>query len=254
ADPPGTRYQFERLGYFIGDVAGSTAERPVYNRTVTLRESWAGAGAGAGAGEQPRGRVSRRSPAQGPAQPSIPERSPDLQGRRERYEAGGVSAEAAEVITRDTATADFFDAALDGGGSTRGVAAWLVNELRGATGDRALADLPFPATDFGALVARVEAGSVSSSAGREVLAEMLERGEPADAVIERLGLAQVSDEAALVPVVEEVVAANPDKVEAYRGGKTGLLGFFMGQIMRRSGGRANPELAKRLVEERLTEG
>jgi len=69
--------------------------------------------------------------------------------------------------------------------------------------------------------------------------------------VERLGLRQVSDEASIAPVVDQVIAANSAKADEYRAGKTGLLGMFVGQVMRQTGGRANPELVNRLVRERL---
>ena len=75
-------------------------------------------------------------------------------------------------------------------------------------------------------------------------------GEPKD-VVEKLGLGQISDAGAIAPIVEEIVAANPEKVAAYRGGRAGLLGFFVGQVMSRTGGRANPEMVKTLVEKQL---
>jgi Asp-tRNA(Asn)/Glu-tRNA(Gln) amidotransferase B subunit len=75
-------------------------------------------------------------------------------------------------------------------------------------------------------------------------------GEPA-ALVETLGLRQVSDEGALAPVVDEIIAANAAKADEYRAGKTGLLGFFVGQVMRKTGGKANPEMVSRLVAERL---
>ncbi|MGH7481172.1 MAG: glutamine--tRNA ligase/YqeY domain fusion protein, partial [Longimicrobiales bacterium] len=258
-DPPGFRYQFERLGYFSRDVVDSKAGLLVYNRIVSLRDTWSrGIEARGQAGSDFSASVERAHPKPAshstPRSPSIPERSAELQARRERYEAARVSAEAAEVITRDEETADFFDAATTAAAadaSAHGVASWLVNELRGARGDRALAGLPFAPADFAALVARVEGDAISSSAGRDVLARMVETGDAPDAIIERLGLAQISDDAALLPVIEEVLAENRGKVDEYRNGKTGLLGFFMGQVMRRTSGRANPEVAQRLLEESL---
>jgi glutaminyl-tRNA synthetase len=112
-------------------------------------------------------------------------------------------------------------------------------------------NLPFSGRELGELAALVEDGTLSSTAGREVLAAMVEEGGEPAAIVDRLGLRQVSDPAALAPVVERVLAANAAKAQEYRAGKTGLLGFFIGQVMRESGGTANPELVRRLVAERL---
>src|SRR5690606_23119326 len=243
-DAPGTRYQFERLGYFCSDRVESTRERPIYNRTVTLRDTWA--------------RTARTAPAPGPAaakapgKPTAPprpksaapapeaHRSPELEDRRRRYVAElGIPAEEADILTRDLSTSDLFEAALPGGASAKGVANWVIHELPREAGDRTLANLPFSGRELGELVVLVENGTLSSSGGRQVLSEMVNHGgEPAE-LVERLGLRQVSDAAALVPAVEEVLAANPAKAEEYRGGKAGLMGFFIGQVMRKTGGKAN---------------
>jgi Asp-tRNA(Asn)/Glu-tRNA(Gln) amidotransferase B subunit len=103
-------------------------------------------------------------------------------------------------------------------------------------------------------VTLVDDGTLSSSAGREVLREMIETGEAADLVVERRGLRQVSDPGALAPIVSAVVDENPGKAGEYREGRSGLLGFFVGQVMRRTGGRANPEVVKELLEKALRAG
>nr|NIP81968.1 glutamine--tRNA ligase [Gemmatimonadota bacterium]NIQ57570.1 glutamine--tRNA ligase [Gemmatimonadota bacterium]NIU77736.1 glutamine--tRNA ligase [Gammaproteobacteria bacterium]NIX46883.1 glutamine--tRNA ligase [Gemmatimonadota bacterium]NIY11236.1 glutamine--tRNA ligase [Gemmatimonadota bacterium] len=101
------------------------------------------------------------------------------------------------------------------------------------------------------LVALLEDGTLSSRAGREVLAEMADTGASAGEVVDRKGLRQISDASALEPVVDRVIAAHPDEAADYRAGRTALLGFFMGQVMRETGGKANPELAKELLRGRL---
>lgn len=267
-DPPGTHYQFERVGYFCSDAVESRPDAPVFNRTVTLRDTWAKtAKEAAGREEAPpssrdgarrRTEDGKKARQEAPrtAAPAVPvERTPELEARRRRYESElGLAPEEAEILTRDAASADFFEAALAGDATPRGVANWQLHELPRETGDDELAQLAFSAADFGALVARVEDDTLSSTGGREVLAEMVRTGEAPDALIERLGLRQVSDPDALAPVVDAVVAENAAKAEEYRGGKAGLLGFFVGQVMRRTGGKANPELAGRLLRERLDGG
>lgn len=254
-DPPGSRYQFERLGYFCSDPVDSRPERLVFNRTATLRDSWARPAHGGKAGESAPAPAPKREPRPEPQSatpaPEAP-RTPELQERRARYAAElEIPAEEAEILTRDLSTADLFEAALGSGAAPRAVANWTIHELPREIGGRTRANLPFGGRELGALVALVEDGTLSSSAGREVLAELAERGGNPAGIVERRGLRQVSDPAALRPVVEEVVAANAPKVEEYRGGKTGLLGFFVGQAMRRAGGRANPEVVRELLQQRL---
>ncbi len=269
-DEPGSRYQFERLGYFMSDPEDSTADSLVLNRTVTLRDTWsgrAGAGSGraAGADKGDEAAAERRGGPELSAEEhrqlreaAAPERSPELEERRRRFAHElGIDAEDAELLTRETATADFFEAAIAGEAAPDGVAFnqrvanWMVNELPREIGHRPLADLPFAAADFGALVALLEDGTLNSRAARDVLAAMVETGEHPDAIVDARGLRQISDADALGEVIGQVLARHPDRVDAYRAGQTGLMGFFMGQVMRETGGKANPELAKELLEKRL---
>jgi Asp-tRNA(Asn)/Glu-tRNA(Gln) amidotransferase B subunit len=204
----------------------------------------AGAARGAGGAERGAGEKARARPAAA--------RAPELEARARRYaETYGLDAGDAELITRDAATADLFEAALGGGASPRAVANWIIHELPRERRDREIGELPFGGRELGALVALVEEGVISSSAGREVLAELADKGGDPAAIVERRGLRQVSDEAALRPVVDDVLAANPAKIAEYRAGRTGLLGFFVGQVMGRTGGRANPERVRALLEAAL---
>jgi glutaminyl-tRNA synthetase len=256
-DEPGSRYQFERLGYFCSDPEDSRPDSLVFNRTVTLRDAWAKRArpdAGAAPAEPRAGRrqAPRAEREPRPARAAPPERDPGLEERRRHYVAAlGVAEEEAEILTREEAHAVLFEAVVGAGASPRGAANWVIHELPREIGGRTLENLPFSGADLGGLVGLVEDGTLSSSAAREVLAEMVETGEHPRQVVERRGLRQISDPGALAPVVEEVLAANAGKAQAYRGGKVGLLGFFVGQVMARTGGKANPELAKTLIRERL---
>ncbi len=263
ADPPGSRYQFERVGYFMSDPEDSSPERLVFNRTVTLRDTWTRRTAGgveatvvssvtasgtAGAPElsSEEHRRLRRAAA--------PDRSADLEARRRRYEEElGVGDEDAELLTRETALADFFEAAVAAGGSAQRVANWLINELPREIGDRTLENLPFGGREVGRLVALLEDGTLSGSTARDVLAELVASGGEPDAIVDSKGLRQIRDEAYLAPVVARIVGANPGKAADYRAGRAALIGFFMGQVMKETGGKADPELARRLLGERLGE-
>ncbi|HET6230944.1 MAG TPA: glutamine--tRNA ligase/YqeY domain fusion protein [Longimicrobiaceae bacterium] len=261
ADEPGSRYQFERLGYFYADPVDSRPGALVFNRTVTLRDTWAKAAEA----PKPQPKAEKKPPKAEPGssdagQPRAPKaavhdtsRPPELEARRTRYAAElGLTVADADWVTRDASTADLFDAAVAAGGSAKGVARWVIHELTRETAGRASDALPFAGRELGELVALVEDGTISASAGRTVLAEMAKNGgRPAD-LVESLGLRQVSDPGALAPVIDEVVAANAAKADEYRSGKTGLLGFFVGQVMRTPAGKAaSPEMVKQMLEERL---
>ncbi|HEX2187731.1 MAG TPA: glutamine--tRNA ligase/YqeY domain fusion protein [Longimicrobiaceae bacterium] len=256
-DPPGSRYQFERLGYFCSDPVDSRPDALVFNRTVTLRDTWAKAA-------RPEPKPARRAePKPAPAapaeaaprpQPAPAEtpRTPELEERRRRYQAElGLSADDADVVTRVEQVADLFEATVALGAEPRTVASWIVNVLLLELKERGINEIAFDPADLRAVIAMVEDGTLSSGAGKAVLAELArDGGDPAE-IVERRGLRQVSDAAALAPAVDEALAGSPAKVEEYRGGKTGLLGFFVGQVMRRTGGTANPEVVRALLEERL---
>jgi len=242
----GSRWQLERLGYFVVD----GVDPLVLNRIVTLRDSWAAAGAGA-APERPvasasakaRTRPPRRSRAEYRAEARV--RDAVLAERHATWPAAyGLSDAEADLLTGDRAAGDLFEVAVAAGAAAAAVARWVVNEVPGSPGR-------LTGEALGALVAAVEAGEVAGPAAKDVLSELVERGGDPRAIIAERGLAKVDDESALVPLVEEVMAAHPDKVGAYRDGKAALFGFFMGQVVRASAGKADPQVVKRLLSERL---
>jgi glutaminyl-tRNA synthetase len=257
-DPPGSRYQFERLGFFCSDLVDSKPGRLVFDRTVTLRDTWARHHPDVPAAE-PAARKPKHPPQGGrtkaPAAAAVPheEKSAELKARQDRYVSElGLAAEEADVLTRDQPTSELFEAALAIGSLPAKVLAnWVIHELPREATEREPADLPLAARNLVQLVELVESGVVSGSTGRQLLAEVVESGEAPGAVVERKGLRQISDRATLEPIVSAVLAANPGKVEEYRGGKTGLRGFFVGQVMRETGGRANPEQVGALLEEKV---
>ncbi|MFL5382596.1 MAG: glutamine--tRNA ligase/YqeY domain fusion protein [Longimicrobiaceae bacterium] len=258
-DAPGSHYQFERLGYFCSDRVESTADALVFNRTVTLRDTWAKAAAKASEAKAERKKAS--PPSDGAAQPKprskapAPDtpRSPELEAHRRRFEAElSLPPEELDGVTRELTVAMMFQAALDAGASPKAAANWLIHELPREIGSRTIDNLPFGGRELGALVGMVEDGTLSTAAARRVLAEMVEHGGEPAGWVEKLGLRQVSDEGTIGPVVDGVIAANGAKADEYRAGKTGLLGFFVGQVMRQTGGKANPELVSRLVAKQLS--
>ena len=250
-DPAGSRYQFERVGYFISDIVDSRAGNLVFNRTVTLRESFTETTRKGSDGRPDRTRHDAKPGARGT--PAAPPRSAALEQRMHRLiDSAGVDAAQAEIITRDAAVADLFDAAAAGGAApAQSIANWIVNELPRVQQDRPLSELALTGGQLAALIALVERGEISSSAGRDVLAELAERGGDPAAIVERRDLRQLDDPSALAPVVRALIDEHPDRVAQYRSGRTGLLGFFVGQAMARTGGRANPQTVSELLRTHL---
>jgi glutaminyl-tRNA synthetase len=269
---PGTRYQFERQGYFVADLVDSKPGALVFNRIIELRDSWAKSAQGdQPAAKSPKGGKGQPSQAPAPTKdkrdsaPSEPARSgrsevrdqarannPELASRFAHYRSAlGLSEEEADVLTGDLAVAQFFEAALAAHNNPKSVANWVMNEVLRELKEKPIGDLPFGGAQLGALVALIDDGTITTTIAKEVFAEMLQQGGNPQAIVEQRGLKQVADPAALAPIIEKIIAANPEKAEQYRGGKTGLLGFFVGQVMRESGGKANPQLVQELVRNRL---
>jgi aspartyl-tRNA(Asn)/glutamyl-tRNA(Gln) amidotransferase subunit B len=164
----------------------------------------------------------------------------------------------AEVIVEERATADYFErAAAASGAPARAVAAWLSGDLFGLLNAR---NLPLtgeggkPAVapeEFGALVDMVSRGKINGPTGKMLLAEMLDTGKPAEALVTERGLQQIADGDTLRAAVRGVLAENPEQVESYRKGKTTVIQWLLGQVMKSTGGRANPKTVRELLEEEL---
>jgi glutaminyl-tRNA synthetase len=257
--PIGVRLQFERLGYFVLESRDGAGGALVWNRIVALRDSKEPA-RGEPAAEAAPAPTARNTKSQTrPARKSraevrerIRERSPELAARLERFTGElRLEREAAEILTEDLDLAAFFEAAVAAGARPALAANWVLNELIGQLGGRALDALPFGGRELGALVRLVDDGTITGAGGKEVLAEMLAGGRDPAEIVERRSLRQVSDAAAIEPLVDQVLAAHPDHVARYRAGKTGLLGFLVGQVLKASGGAANPERVQELLRKRL---
>ncbi len=178
------------------------------------------------------------------ALPELPE------AKRDRFMTiHGLPPYDAGVLAHERAVADYFEAVVAAGAEPKSAANWIINEAQrdyNETGRFAIA----PAR-LAALVALVKDGTVSNQAAKRVFAELLITDEAPAAAAQRLGLVQVGDADALGAWVDEVLAANPREVERYRAGETKLLGFFQGQVMKKSGGKADPKKVGAMVQQKL---
>ena len=254
--PPGTRWQFERTGYFWPDPVDSSPERLVLNRVVTLRDRWTSK-EGAPRAEKGPSLAALTPVGPGPdrgrgARDAARAHAPDLASRMASYrEALRLGEGEADMLTGDRAVSAFFEGALEVHQQAKRVAAWVINELPREVRGRPLTELPFGPAELGRLVGLVDEGAVSRVAAKQVLAELAERGGDPEVILDRMGLRQVADRGAVFVHVEKVLSNWPAKVEEYQAGKRGLLGFFVGQVVRESGGGADPKVAKAILEERL---
>jgi glutaminyl-tRNA synthetase len=314
ADPAGTRYQFERQGYFMTDEVDSGPGALVFNRIVTLRDTWgrrlvadsgeieekrsaADSGEGKVKGSAAASREDKRkrratdstvadgTGSEGQAKEHVSdETSPTPKTRRERrntakesrerarakhpelayryinyQEELGLSEEDADLLAGSMDLSDFFEATLNAAAKAPGkgaadpsvLANWIVNDLVRELKDRPLSSLPVTPEQLAVLVALREQDVISQPVAKEIFGEMVRDGVDPRALVEEQGLEKLSDMEAIKSVVDKVLAANQDKAQEYRDGKKGLMGFFMGQIMRETQGKADPKAVQLLIRQEL---
>jgi aspartyl-tRNA(Asn)/glutamyl-tRNA(Gln) amidotransferase subunit B len=186
------------------------------------------------------------------ARAALPE-LPDAK-RRRYMERFGLSAYDAEQVTSSASVAAFFEAVVALYPQPKVVSNWLTGDVAAFLNAAAkeLEDLPVTPGHLAELLQLVDGGTISGRTAKEVLAEMLAGGERPAAIVQRSGLRQISDAAELAAAVDETIAAQPGPAADYRAGKQQALTFLVGQVMRKTQGRANPELVNRLLKERLS--
>ena len=180
---------------------------------------------------------------------------PELPGaRRARFiERYGLREYDAAVLTTTREMSEYFERAADASGDARAAANWVMGDVAAALKEagKEIAESPVAAAQLGELIALVTKGEISGKQAKDVFAKMFASGEPAHQIVEREGLKQISDAGALAKIVDEVLSNNPKQVEQYRGGKTTVFGFFVGQVMKASRGQANPATVNELLKAKL---
>ncbi len=167
----------------------------------------------------------------------------------------GIKRYDALVITAQKEMAAFFEAMLESGAKAKTAVTWLTSELQGRLNKvgASIENSPVDAKTMGMLVLRIDDGTVSGKGAKEILDFMMENEScDVDAIIDELGLAQVSDDGAILAIIDEILANNEDKVAEYKDGKEKLFGFFVGQTMKASKGSANPAKVNELLKQRLS--
>ena len=165
----------------------------------------------------------------------------------------------AEVILSEKATVDYFDEVIQSTGApARATATWLSGDLSGLLSTRNLpllgegGETALPAREFGALIKMIAEGKINGPTGKMLLAAMLDTGKSAEALVAERGLLQIGDADTLRAAVRKVLADNPEQVESFRKGKTTVIQWLLGQVMKTTGGRANPQTVRKLLEEELS--
>ncbi len=244
AAAPGERFQFEREGYFVADSVDSRPGKPVFNRTVALKDSWAKQTAPVPV----LGRVGDRQPDRPRAEVARPtvSRPRDSVGTQlfDRYVLLGLSGMDAAVLADDPPLALIFDEALRAFDDAKAVANLVINDvaaLRKGKGFKAAA------TQIGRVAALIDDGVITSPTAKNLLAVLATEGGDAAAIVKARGWTVTNDRGPIETAAREVLSGHPTEVAQYCAGKTNLLGFFVGKVMKATGGKAQPRLVQEVV-------
>ncbi len=244
SEKPDVRFQFERQGYFYADPIDYTDKTPVFNKIVGLKDSWA-----------KKAEVAPSTPKTEAKKPSIVEgvvapMSESEQAHFDTYTKElGLNHEIANILARDEHLSSFYKETLTFVNSPISLANIVANEV--ARELKLEAPLKFSPKEIAELVTMIDEGTISTKIAKQVFEEIAKTGDKPTAIVEAKGLTQISDPQKLKPLIDDVIAKNPDNVAKYKAGNTNLFGFFVGQVLKNSGGKANPTVVNELVSETL---
>jgi aspartyl-tRNA(Asn)/glutamyl-tRNA(Gln) amidotransferase subunit B len=187
---------------------------------------------------------------------SIRDKMPELPAsRRKRFiEELGLREYDAQVLTATRAMSEFFEKTAAASGDARAAANWVMGDLSALLKQegKEIEDSPVSAENLGGLLKLIASGKLSGKLAKDIFPKMAASGETADVIVKREGIEQISDTGALGKIIEEVVAANPKQVEQFRSGKTQVIGFLVGQVMKASRGQADPAVVNKMLAEKLS--
>ena len=239
-DKPDVRFQFEREGYFYCDPVDYTDETPVFNKIVSLKDSWIK-------------KVETSKPKQDKkvhTEGEVVAMSEEEKELFERYKNElKLNNEVANTLARDKSLSQFFQEALDEINSPVGIANMVTNEV--ARELKQNDELKFSAKQIAKLVEMVDKETISTKIAKQVFEQMKDSGEDPAKIVEEKGLIQISDPAKILPIIDEVIANNQENVEKFKSGNDKLFGFFVGQVLKATGGKANPKIVNELVKKQL---
>jgi len=165
----------------------------------------------------------------------------------------GLSFDDASLLVGEKSLAAFYEESAKGSGNPRTAANFVVSELMRElnSAGKTVAECPVSASQFSILIKTLDEGKINNSQAKEVLVEMFRTGKDSGEIIVERGLEQVSDSAVIEKIVDDVISSNEGQVAAYRGGNDKLFGFFVGQVMKASGGKANPKVVNEILKAKL---
>jgi len=244
-EKPDERFQFERQGYFYADPIDYTDEKPVFNKIVGLKDSW---------GKKKKTTVSSPKPQAKKVQVDgeVVPMSESEQILFDKYtDEFGLKSEVANTLARDEHLSKFYEESLVVLNSPVGLANIVANDVARELKQMQASELKFNAKQISELVKMVDDETISSKIAKQVFEEMAKTGENPRQIVEAKGLIQISDPSKILPIIDEIMEKNPDNVAKFKAGNTKLLGFFVGQVLKTTGGKANPKVVNELVSEKL---
>ncbi len=242
---PDERFQFERQGYFYADPVDYRDDAPVFNKIVGLKDSWSKKKKAPASAPKPQ---AKKVQIDGEVEPM----SEAEQALFEKYTSElKLNSMVADILARDAQLSSFYEEALSVNNSPVTIANIVANDVAREFKEKHSDELKFDAAQVAGLVKMVDDGTISSKIAKQVFEEMTKSGEDPARIVEAKGLVQISDPAQILPIIDEIIEKNPDNVEKFKAGNTKLLGFFVGQVLKATGGKANPQVVNELVAEKL---
>lgn len=249
-DKPDVRFQFERQGYFYADPIDYTDEKPVFNKIVGLKDSWG-----------KKKKVTTSTPKSETKKVQIDGEvalmSADQVVLYDRYHVNlGVNSEVANTLARDENLSHFYEDILakliyiEPNNLLKIIANIVVNDVAREL-KKELDRLTVTANQVLSLSYLIYYETISTKIAKQVFEYMVQSGEDPKQIVEDKGLVQISDPAKIAPIIDEIIAKNPDNVTKFKAGNSKLLGFFVGQVLKATGGKANPKVVNELVAEKL---
>jgi glutaminyl-tRNA synthetase len=245
SEKPDERFQFEREGYFYADPVDYTDDAPVFNKIVGLK----GSSSKKKKVPQPVAKPQEKKvQIEGEVVPMTAEEEALFHQYTTEFKLNN---EVANTLARDAKLSAFYAEALTEVNSPIGIANIVTNDVARELKQAEVSELKFTAKQIAQLVKMVENETISSKIAKHVFEEMVKSGENPTQIVEAKGLVQISDPAIILPMIDEVIAKNPENVEKFRAGNTKLLGFFVGQVLKATKGKGNPKVVNELVAKQL---
>ncbi|MGD9553908.1 MAG: glutamine--tRNA ligase/YqeY domain fusion protein [Arcobacteraceae bacterium] len=252
-DKADERFQFERQGYFYADPIDYTDDNPVFNKIVGLKDSWAKKTKEAESAPKSQPKTAPKQ--ETPKVQVIGSESPMSEVQKALFvkytNELKLNSEVANILARDEKLSSFYEEALSVLNSPINLANIIANEVARELKEKELKELKFTALHIAELIKMVDDETISNKIAKQIFEEMAQTGESPTKIVESKGLVQISDPAVILPIINEIIAKNSDNVEKYKAGNTKLLGFFVGQVLKTTGGKANPQVVNELVAQQL---